>query len=99
MRPAEPRGSTRSPRARASATSAPRALLADLSHAGVQPGEPGLDAAQRDLRGLRRLDVPRAAREQRGAQLVLQALDLPAHRRLGEERFLGRGAEAGQPPH
>ena len=59
--------------------------------------EPGLDGAQQRLAVGRDLHRAGAAHEQRRAELVFEALDLPADRRLGEVQLVGGGAEAEQP--
>ena len=63
----------------------------------VELGEPGLDRAQQRLAVGRDLHRARAADEQGGAELVFEALDLPADRRLREVQLVGGGAEAEQP--
>ena len=45
------------------------------------------------------LDMARAAQEQRRAHILLQTLDLPADRRLGQVQFFGRLAEVQMPRH
>ncbi len=75
------------------------AQLADLAHRAVDATQRRRDGAQQQLAGLRELHAARAAREQRRAQLVLQALDLAADGRLGDVQLLGRGAEARAPGH
>ena len=73
--------------------------LADLPHAGIQPVDPRRHDAQQRAAAARELDVPGAAREERRAELVLEPLDLPAHRRLREVQLIGRLAEAEAPRH
>ena len=73
------------------------ARLADLAHARVDLAEAALDRTLQHAAALRQLHVPRAAHEQRGAELALQPLDLSTDGRLGDEQFLGRVAEVQAP--
>ena len=75
------------------------ARTADLLHARVELAEPGLDRPQQGLAVGSDLDVARAAQEERRAELVLEALDLAADRRLRDVQLVGRGVEAEQPRH
>jgi hypothetical protein len=73
------------------------ARAADVLDAGVELGEQRLDRAQQCLPVGRDLDVARAAREELGAELVLEALDLAADRRLRDVQLLRRDAEIERP--
>jgi hypothetical protein len=72
----------------------PAARAPDLLDAGVELVQQRLDRTQQDEPVGRDLHVPGAAHEQLGAELVLEPLDLPAHRRLGDVQLVGRGVEA-----
>jgi hypothetical protein len=81
----------------ATLTRRPAARAADLLDAAVELGEPGLDRAQQRLPVGRDLHRARCRGRTGRAELVLEALDLPADRRLGEVQLVGGGAEAEQP--
>ncbi len=79
------------------ADAAPAARAADLLDAGIETRQQRLDRSQQQLPVGGELDPARAAREERRAELVLEALDLAADRRLGDVQLVGGGAEAERP--
>jgi hypothetical protein len=86
-------------RERRQADMAAAARQADLPHRRVEPVQQRRDAAQQRGAGTGELHVPGAAQEQRRADFVFQAADLPADGRLRDMQLLRGGTEAGTPRH
>src|SRR5690606_32835497 len=76
----------------------PRApVRGEVGHRLLQLAQRGIGAAEQALALGRERDRAIAAGEQRQAQLLLQRVDLPAHRRLGQEQ-VARGQSNAHPP-
>src|SRR6185369_477896 len=73
------------------------ARAADRLHGRIELEEQRLDRAQERVAVGRDLDVARAADEELRAELVLEALDLAADRRLRDVQLFGGGAEVERP--